>query len=39
MSLRVSISSVLISACSGLMYAGVPINCSNAVKSVLSVNN
>ena len=29
MSLRVSMSTPLNSACSGLMYAGVPMNCSN----------
>jgi hypothetical protein len=37
MSLRVSKSRPLISACSGLMYAGVPMNWRNSVKSVLSV--
>jgi hypothetical protein len=38
MSVRVSISRPLNSACSGLMYAGVPMNCSNAVNNVLSVS-
>ena len=38
MSLRVSTSMPLRSACSGLMYAGVPTKCPNAVNSVLSVN-
>ena len=31
-------SMLVISACSGLMKAGVPMNCWNAVKSVLSVS-
>jgi len=38
MSLRVSMSNPLILACSGLIYAGVPMNCSSAVKTVLSVS-
>src|SRR5437899_94826 len=38
MSLRVSTSTLVTSACSGLMYAGVPRNCSKAVKTVLSVS-
>ena len=35
MSVRVSMSSPDISACSGLMYAGVPIACPNAVNERL----
>ncbi len=38
MSLRVSTSRPLISACSGLMYSGVPIIWANRVKSVFSVS-
>ena len=38
MSLRVSISRPLISACSGLMYSGVPISCPSSVNSVRSVS-
>ena len=38
MSLRVSTSSRLISACSGLMYSGVPISCAKPVNSVFSVS-
>ena len=38
MSLRASTSIPPSLACSGLMYAGVPMNCSNAVKSVFSVS-
>ena len=37
MSLRVSMSIPLSSACSGLMYSGVPISSAKPVKSVLSV--
>ncbi len=39
MSLRVSMSRPLISACSGLMYAGVPIICRCSVKSVRVVSS
>ena len=38
MSLRVSTSRPLSSACSGLMYSGVPIICAKPVNSVLSVS-
>ncbi len=38
MSLRVSTSRPLISACSGLMYTGVPMNCPYSVNSVFSVS-
>ncbi len=38
MSVRVSTFTPVIAACSGLMYAGVPISISKAVKSVLSVS-
>ena len=38
MSLRVSTSSPLRSACSGLMYSGVPTNWRNSVNSVFSVS-
>ena len=38
MSVRVSMSSPLISACSGLMYSGVPMKLPNSVKSVCSVS-
>ncbi len=38
MSLRVSISSVPISACSGLMYSSVPMIAPNCVNMVFSVN-
>ena len=38
MSVRVSMSRLVISACSGLIYAGVPMNSSKAVKNVLSVS-
>ena len=38
MSLRVSMSRPLNSACSGLMYSGVPTICAKPVKSVLSVS-
>ncbi len=38
MSLRVSTSSPLISACSGLMYSGVPIIWAKPVNSVRSVS-
>ena len=34
MSVRVSMSRLVRTACSGLMYAGVPMNCSKAVNSV-----
>ena len=38
MSLRVSTSRPLSSACSGLMYSGVPISWAKPVKSVFSVS-
>ena len=38
MSLRVSMSWAVISACSGLMYSGVPMSCPCSVKSVFSVS-
>ncbi len=38
MSLRVSMSRSDISACSGLMYSGVPISCRYSVNSVFSVS-
>ena len=38
MSLRVSTSRLVISACSGLIYSGVPTISANRVKSVFSVS-